>query len=135
MNYELEMLADVVRSSTVLDRDTVAVTFGQLERLAVAVVALCTQSDALHKELLTAQSDARLGAMVRSISELTALHHWPSGMWSHSLSGWYVTPEEALCETERQRARITALLEVLRQPPDKGRAGEKENANDDHRAT
>ena len=54
MNYELEMLADVVRSSTVLDRDTVAVTFGQLERLAVAVVALCTQSDALHKELLTA---------------------------------------------------------------------------------
>ena len=135
MNYELKLLAEVVRSSVVLDSDTVAMTFGQLERLAVAVVALCTQSDALHKELLTAQSDARLGAMVRQLPELTALHHWPSGMWSHSLSGWYVTPEEALCETERQRARHEALLAILRQPAAMGKVGEGEkNANDDHRA-
>jgi len=128
MHRALDLLADVVQSSTILDGDTVAVNLGQLQQLAGAVVTLCVT----HK---TMQRDARLGAMVRSISELTALHHWPSGMWSHSLSGWYVTPEEALCETERQRARHEALLAILRQPAAMGkvREGEK-NANDDHRA-
>ena len=128
MHRALDLLADVVQSSTILDGDTVAVNLGQLQQLAGAVVTLCVT----HK---TMQRDARLGTMVRSISELTALHHWPSGMWSHSLSAWYATPEEALCETEQRRARTEVLLLILRQSPDKGKAGEDGDANDNHRAT